>query len=113
LLSVNGVIESRSGGIKFPDGSVQSTAAAPWPRNLISLRKSDFNIEPGTLQERAAGCESDELATGGGIRTEDDPNLNIWKNAPRLDAKGWGVGISSYGSATRAVTVFAICIRVQ
>jgi hypothetical protein len=113
MLSVNGVIESKSGGIKFPDGSVQSTAAVPLPRHLISVRKLEFSVAPGSLQERAAACESDELATGGGIRTEDDPKLNIWKNAPRLDAKGWGVGISNYSTATRSVTVFAICIRVQ
>ena len=39
MLSVDSFIESKSGGIKFPDGSVQSTAAAPLPRPLISVRK--------------------------------------------------------------------------
>ena len=113
MLSVDGIIESKSGGIKFPDGSVQSTAAGPLPRHLISVRKLEFSVEPEHLQERLVRCETDELATGGGIRTEDDPNLNIWKNAPMLDALGWGVGISNYGTATRSVTVFAICMRVR
>ncbi len=109
----NGMIESASGGIKFPDGSVQLTAARPLPRHLISVRSSEFRVEPGRLEERGVGCEINELATGGGIRTEDDPRLNIWINAPKADGSGWKVGISNYGTATRSVTVFAVCIRVQ
>ena len=113
MLSVDGFIESKSGGIKFPDGSVQSTAAAPLPRHLISVREVELSIEPARLLERSVSCEADEIVTGGGISTEDDPNLNIWKNAPREDARGWQFGISNYGTATRSVRVFAICMSVQ
>ena len=113
MLSVNGLIESKSGGIKFPDGSIQSTAAAPLSRHLVSVKRVEFSISPAQLHDSSVSCGTDELVTGGGIRTEDDPKLNIWKNAPSQDASGWQYGISNYGSATRSVRVFAICIRVQ
>lgn len=113
ILSVDGIIESESGGIKFPDGTVQSTAAATLPSFLISVRSLEFSVASLGLQEKYVNCETDELATGGGIDMDDDPNLNIWRNAPKLDASGWGVGVSNYGGATREVTVFVICMRVQ
>ena len=109
LLSVDGIVESRLGGIKFPDGTIQTTAAA----SLITVRSSSFTVAPARLQEKGVDCEANELATGGGVQTEDDPDLNLWKNAPRADASGWGFGISNFGTATRSVTVFAVCLRVQ
>lgn len=112
-LSVNGLIESKSGGVKFPDGSVQTTAAAPMPRNLISVRKVEYTIAPAQLRQGTVSCQTDELVTGGGIRTEDDPKLNIWRNAPSDNAGGWVYGLSNYGSATRTVRVFAVCMRAR
>jgi hypothetical protein len=113
MLSVNGIIESKSGGIKFPDGSVQSSAAAPLPRNLLVVRKAEVSVGATQLIENQVSCGADEVVTGGGISTEDDPKLNVWKSAPREDAKGWQYGISNYGTAARSVKVLVICMRAQ
>ena len=49
-LTVAGVIESTSGGIKFPDGSVQTTAVAPSLRTICDLYRalifSDLYTQP-------------------------------------------------------------------
>jgi hypothetical protein len=112
-LSVNGLIESKSGGVKFPDGTVQTTAAGLLARNLITVRKKQFSVAPGHLAQSSVACQADEVVTGGGIRIIDDPKLNIWRDAPTDNASGWQYGVSNYGTSTRNGIVLAICMRVQ
>jgi len=102
-LSVNGIIESMTGGFKFPDGTVQSTAfsgeASPWqqdgskiyynggavgigtsnPDGLLAVEKhADNNIQPMVVF-RTTGVNS-----AGAIRFENadgnEFNLGITKN---------------------------------
>ncbi len=64
-LSVNGIIQSMSGGIKFPDGTVQTTAAAgagaETDPTVKSWAKTDNPTIPGNLQVNGT------ITQGGGI----------------------------------------------
>ena len=78
----------------------------------VTIRSEEFNILPAQLFERAVACEDDEIVTGGGFRLTDDPKLFVWRNAPSENKKGWGLSISNYGTSTRSVTAYAICVKV-
>lgn len=63
-LSVNGIIQSMSGGIKFPDGTVQTTAAgaaAETDPTVKSWAKTDNPTIPGNMQVNGT------ITQGGGI----------------------------------------------
>ena len=79
----------------------------------FEIRTLDFTISPNSLAERTVSCEADEVVTGGGFRITDDPKLFVWKNVPSGNGKGWSIGISNYGTSTRSVTVYAICVKVK
>ena len=78
----------------------------------VTIRSEEFNILPAQLFERAVACEDDEIVTGGGFRLTDDPKLFVWRNAPSENKKRWGLSISNYGTSTRSVTAYAICVKV-
>lgn len=61
-LSVNGVIESKQGGIKFPDGTVQFTAgqtSAPPPQIWLLTGQSDAYRESGRIGIGTSAPEAD------------------------------------------------------
>lgn len=64
-LTVNGIIQSMSGGIKFPDGTVQATASrgagAETDPTVKSWAKTDNPTIPGNLQVNGT------ITQGGGI----------------------------------------------
>jgi hypothetical protein len=78
----------------------------------VTIRTEEFNISPAQLVERSVACEDDEIVTGGGFRIIDDPKLFVWRNAPSDDKQRWRVSLSNYGSSTRSVTAYAICVKV-
>ena len=111
-LTVAGIVESTSGGIKFPDGSVQTTAAAGSTPST-TVRTSSVTVGPTTCCRTAtANCNADEVVTGGGFQRADDPNLELFYSRPNA-ANGWSVSMSNYGGATRTLTVYAVCLKMQ
>ena len=110
-LSVAGTIESSSGGFRFPDGSIQSTAATGASAS-VTTRSSSVTLGPLTCCTSAtATCNADEIATGGGFSREDDPSLEVRYSRPA--ANGWTAQMTNYGSATRTLQVFAVCLKLQ
>jgi hypothetical protein len=62
-LSVAGTIESTSGGVKFPDGTVQTTAVAA---TLDCNDASNATTGSGAGVTVTATCAGDRTVTGGG-----------------------------------------------
>jgi hypothetical protein len=68
-LSVNGIIQSLTGGFKFPDGSTQTTAASAstWTTSASDIYRSGGNIGVGTTSPNStvqiAGSLSTNVAT--------------------------------------------------
>ena len=110
-LSVAGIVESTVGGIKFPDGTVQTTAAGG--ASLTKTVRTSTTSSPATSCCRTAtvSCNSDEIVSGGGFSRADDPSLEVFFSRP--SANGWSVSMTNYGTATRSVEVFAVCLKLQ
>ena len=78
-LSVAGVIESTTGGFKFPDGSVQTVAASGTGNNINGNLIVSGNVGIGTGATAPVGklhIKSRDDSWGGGIRLEDDITTN-------------------------------------
>jgi hypothetical protein len=110
-LSVAGIVESTVGGIRFPDGTVQTTAAGG--ASLSKTVRTSTTSSPATSCCRTAtvSCNSDEIVSGGGFSRADDPSLEVFFSRP--SANGWSVSMTNYGSAARSVEVFAVCLKLQ
>ena len=95
LLSVEGGIESKSGGFTFPDGTVQLSAAAPPCIPITDI--------PITITESGVYCLTDNLATSittGNAITLDADNITI-------DLNGWMLDGSGAGMATEATGIYS------
>ncbi len=67
-LTVNGVIESFSGGFRFPDGTVQLTAASPASVVLSAAASIDFgSIAAGAEVTASVGVAGTPLSTGSDV----------------------------------------------
>jgi hypothetical protein len=110
-LSVAGIVESTVGGIKFPDGTVQTTAASG--ASLSKTVRTATTPSPATscCRTATASCNSDEIVSGGGFSRADDPSLEVFYSRP--SANGWSVSMTNYGPATRSIEVFAVCLKLQ
>ena len=110
-LTVAGTVESTVGGIKFPDGSIQTTAAGV--STLSTTIRTSTTSVPATscCRTAAVSCNSDEIVTGGGFSRADDPNLELFYSRPT--ANGWSASMSNYGGASRSIEVFAVCLKLQ
>ncbi len=82
-------------------------------QQTLTVRTQTFSVPPTSLREPSAACDTGELATGGGFRFEDDPNLNVWKSQPTSSDTSWIVGVTNYGPIDRSGTVFAVCIKSE
>lgn len=79
----------------------------------IQIRTITDNINPAQLFERNVPCNEGEVITGGGVKIIDDPKMFVWKNAPSLNRSAWSVGVSNYGTASRSITAYAVCVKVE
>ena len=79
----------------------------------ITIRTIEATVTPSNLREILVEAEENEQVIAGGFRTEDDRNVNLWRNAPSESGNGWVVGISNFGRVDRTVTAYAICLKVQ
>ena len=110
-LSVAGRIESSSGGFRFPDGTVQATAATAGTLT-VTTRTATATLGPQTCCTGATAiCNAGEVVTGGGFERADDPALEVRFSRPA--ANGWTAQMTNYGTATRNLTVYAVCMRLQ
>ncbi len=109
-LTVNGTIESQSGGIKFPDGTTQTTAATA----SIYTARNDALAAPNTSNSLSVSCANGYNVLGGGwdsVRNEQpsvhDRNVHAYYNRP--SGQGWAVGVRNDTSYYHWLSVFAIC----
>lgn len=94
LVSVEGGIESRSGGFTFPDGTVQLSAALPPCLPIVEL--------PAIIAEPGVYCLTDNLSTGittGNAITLEADNITI-------DLNGWTLDGSTAGTETVANGIY-------
>ena len=82
-------------------------------RDSVKIRTSKITIREKELRELYVSCEDGEIATGGGFKTEDVPNLFVWKNSPSMNGAAWGVSLSNHGTASSAVTAYAVCVKAK
>ncbi len=67
MLSVDGIIESKSGGIKFPDGTIQKTSAISNYQRVIRWAEGGIiTMQPGESTSVVVGCPQGTKALGGG-----------------------------------------------
>jgi hypothetical protein len=75
-LSVVGTIESTSGGFKFPDGTIQTTASAGGGGGGVTVKTSTINVASGVYQQYTTSIVDASVSTSS--------NLNAWL-APNTD----------------------------
>jgi hypothetical protein len=104
-LTVNGVIESTSGGIKFPDGSVQTSATTSGGGGTISLSSPDSSIAiAGTTSAPTLAIKSVSLSKLAGnscaVGTLLQWSGSTWVCAA-LSANDPSIIVTSAGSTTK------------
>ena len=113
MLSVNGVIESESGGIKFPDGTIQTTSAAPNFRRVTQLAEGGIiALEPEETRSVTAVCPQGMKAIGGGggFHQVSGP-IAILASHSYSGGTQWTVWFGNVGETTAHASLFveAIC----
>jgi len=116
-LSVNGTIESSSGGIKFPDGTVQKTAAISKYQRITRWKSGGvLTFKPGQSKSVIAGCPKGTIALGGGggFHQHNGP-IAIIASHSRLKGTQWIVVFKNLGTENGSADLFseAICAAVD
>jgi hypothetical protein len=110
-LTVAGVVESTAGGFRFPDGTVQTTAAGNGLPGY-ELVSTSINVAPGTVQDLTVPCPAGKKVLGGGFNTDDD--VVVFRNQPNADGTAWETRASNPTEPqAMGLTVTAICATVQ
>lgn len=92
-ISADGVIESQSGGFKFPDGSMQLSAAVP---PCIAITYVPFEI-----------IEEGVYCFTGNLETTDQDGITISADNVTINLNGWTLDGLSSGNATTSNGIFA------
>lgn len=109
--SVSGIIESTRGGIKFPDGTIQSTASSA-PDFSILTRNSSVSVPGKTCCTTASVLSgTGEIATGGGFSHSDNSHLELYYSDPITN--GWSASMTNSETANRTLEVFVVCLKIQ
>jgi hypothetical protein len=116
-LSVNGAIESASGGFKFPDGTVQTTAAISKYQRIKRWKKGGvITFKPGQSKSVVAGCPkgTKALGGGGGFHQHSGP-IAIIASYSRLKGTQWIVVFKNLGSENGSADLFTevICATMD
>jgi len=92
-ISADGVIESQSGGFKFPDGSMQLSAAEP---PCIAITFVPFEI-----------IEEGVYCFTGNLETTNESAITISADNVTINLNGWTLDGSSSGNTTESYGIFA------
>jgi len=116
-LSVNGTIESASGGIKFPDGTVQTTAAISKYQRITRWKSGGvITFKPGQSKSVVAGCPkgTKALGGGGGFHQHSGP-IAIIASHSRLKGAQWIVVFKNLGTENGSADLFSevICATMN
>ena len=116
-LSVRGTIESSSGGFKFPDGTVQSTAAVSNYQRITRWKSGGvINFPPGHSEYVIARCPkgTKALGGGGGFHKHSGP-IAIVASHSKLEATEWIVVFKNMGKEKGFADLFAevICATLN
>ena len=116
-LSVNGTIESASGGIKFPDGTVQTTAAITKYQRITRWKSGGvITFNPGQSKSVVAGCPkgTKALGGGGGFHQHSGP-IAIIASHSRLKGTQWIVVFKNLGTENGSADLFTevICATMD
>jgi hypothetical protein len=88
-LTVSGVIESTSGGIKFPDGSLQ-TVAYPYADGLLDLTRNVTTLTSSVRNTSATGTASLLVSSGDGTSSQRQAYVQMVANEP--SGRNWEIG---------------------
>ena len=116
-LSVNGTIESASGGIKFPDGTVQTSAAITKYQRITRWKSGGvLTFKPGQSKSVVAGCPkgTKALGGGGGFHQHNGP-IAIIASHSRLKGTQWIVVFKNLGTENGSADLFSevICATMD
>jgi hypothetical protein len=116
-LSVNGTIDSASGGIKFPDGTVQTSAAITKYQRITRWKSGGvLTFKPGQSKSVVAGCPkgTKALGGGGGFHQHNGP-IAIIASHSRLKGTQWIVVFKNLGTENGSADLFseAICATMD
>jgi len=92
IISAAGTIESTTGGFKFPDGSIQLSAAAATSDGCTAITSLPLNISSGGVY-----CFIGSLSTSGDGITIAADNVTINMNGWTLDGSGAGIATTRFG----------------
>ena len=116
-LSVSGTIESASGGIKFPDGTIQTTAAISNYQRITRWKSGGvITFQPGQSKYVIARCPqgAKALGGGGGFKQHNGPIAII---ASHSKSKGtqWIVVFKNLGTEKGSADLFSevICATLD
>lgn len=108
-LSVSGTVESTSGGFKFPDGSMQTTASISKHQRVTRWKSGGvITLKPGQSKYVIARCPEGmkALGGGGGFKQHDGPIAII---ASHSKSKGtqWIVVFKNLGTENGSADLFS------
>jgi len=109
MLSVDGVIESKSGGIKFPDGTIQTTSATSnYQRVKRWAQGGVIMMHPGQTKDIVVGCPQGwmAIAGGGGFHQHAGPIAIIASHSFSGDTQ-WIVYFMNVGVTDGSADLFA------
>jgi hypothetical protein len=116
-LSVNGTIESGSGGFKFPDGTIQKTAAITNYQRITRWKAGGvITFQPGQSKSVVAPCPkgTKALGGGGGFHKHSGP-IAIIASHSRLKGTQWIVVFKNLGTEKGFADLFSevICVTMD
>jgi hypothetical protein len=117
-LTVAGTVESTSGGFKFPDGTVQTSAAAGAGVPGYEIVTAQVLVPGGAEGTLSAVCPSGKKATGGGfamgtglVERENHPAIRPG-GFPRTFGDAWFVRAFNPTGTQLLMTAYAVCATV-
>ena len=108
-LSVSGTIESASGGFKFPDGTIQTTAAVSKYQRITRWKKGGvITFQPGQSKSVVAHCPkgTKALGGGGGFKQHSGP-IAIIASHSRFKGTQWIVVFKNLGTKNGSADLFS------
>ena len=105
-LTVNGIVESTTGGIKFPDGTIQTTKFSSSECFVVTAEKL---IDGQKMYAIEPVCPAGTHAVGGGRGEPFKGGIIYSSNGPKSDLSGWICLASLSGSGSVIAPCDAVC----